>query len=405
MSVPRSPSPDNRLAGQRVLLGVCGGIAAYKAAHLARLLSKQGADVTVVMTEAAQRFVGADTFAALTGKPVHTSLWEKPGTALHVSLARSSDVIVVAPATASTLGRLASGISDNLLVATLLEATCPLVLASAMHTGMWQHPSTRANVEALTASGAVFVGPVVGPLAHGDEGEGRMSEAEEIADAVASVLRPRDLAGRKVVISAGPTQEPVDAVRYIGNRSSGKMGSALVREALARGAEVTLVLGPAHVSPPPAVRTIHVATAEEMRLAVLEESTDAEVVVMAAAVADFRPKSPSDSKLKKENGAPQIELEPTPDILAELGSKKGARILVGFAAETEKLQEAGAAKLRAKNVDMIVVNKVGEEGTGFGSETNQALIVTRTGAGHALQVWTKDGLARSIFDEVASNLA
>ncbi|HSL66933.1 MAG TPA: bifunctional phosphopantothenoylcysteine decarboxylase/phosphopantothenate--cysteine ligase CoaBC, partial [Actinomycetota bacterium] len=368
------------LAGRRVLLGVTGGIAAYKACILTRLLTQAGATVQVVMTPSATRFVGTDTFAALSGRPAYTEVWEEPGSLLHVRLARGADVCVVAPATANVIAKLSGGIADDLITSTLLEATCPLVVAPAMHTGMWEHPATQANVRALRERGTVVIGPARGPLAAGDEGVGRMAEPEVILAALEEVVsRGRDLAGRRIVVTAGPTWEPIDAVRFLGNRSTGRMGFAVAREAFGRGAVVTLVVGPGTVEPPEGPRVVRVATSEEMRLAVLEAVEDADGVIMAAAVADFRPKQAAPGKLKKEEGPPRLELVPTPDILAELGQMEGDRVLVGFAAETEDVETAGRTKLVAKGLDLLVANEVGREGTGFGAESNHAAILSRTG--------------------------
>jgi phosphopantothenoylcysteine decarboxylase / phosphopantothenate---cysteine ligase len=393
------------LRDRRVLLGVTGGVAAYKAAQLARLLKTAGADVTVVMTDSAIRFVAVDTFAALTGNPVHTSLWERPGEVLHVRIARETDVAVVAPATANFIAKLAHGMADDLLTATLLEATCPVVLAPAMHTGMWEHPATRGNVEALGARGVRFVGPVSGALAHGDEGMGRLADPEEIFQAVFSALRPKDLAGKSIVVTAGPTQEPIDPVRFIGNRSSGKMGVAIASEAASRGAEILLVLGPDTVPPPPGIQTVRVSTAEQMREAVTDAYDGANAIVMAAAVADFRPKQAAQGKLKKEHGAPDLVLEPTPDILSELAELHGNVVLVGFAAETSDLEEAGRRKLRGKGLDLLVVNQVGVPGSGFGSDTNEAMIMAADGRDEPIRTWTKPELAEAICDRLAGLLA
>ncbi len=400
-----SASGPHALAGRRVLLGVSGGIAAYKAAQLARLLGAEGADVTAVMTGSATRFVSPDTFAALTANPVHTSLWESPDEVLHVRLARAADVAVVAPATANLIAKLAHGLADDVLTATLLEATCPLVIAPAMHTGMWEHPATRGNVDALAARGVRFVGPVSGPLAHGDEGLGRLADPEEILVTVEAALRPHDLTGRSVIVTAGPTHEPIDPVRFIGNRSSGKMGVAIAAEAAARGAAVTLILGPGAVPAPPGVTALHVATADEMRDAVLSVYPGADAVVMAAAVADFRPKKPAETKLKKEHGTPELVLEPTPDIVRELGERKGKAVLIGFAAETGDLEAEGRRKLRDKSLDLVVVNEVGREGTGFGADTNHAMILAADGRDEPLRVWTKPDLASEICDRVVELLA
>ncbi|TMK30721.1 MAG: bifunctional phosphopantothenoylcysteine decarboxylase/phosphopantothenate--cysteine ligase CoaBC [Actinobacteria bacterium] len=394
------------LAGRRVLLGVTGGIAAYKACVLTRLLTQAGAAVQVVMTPSATRFVGTDTFAALSGRPTYTEVWEEPGSVLHVRLARGADVAVVAPATANVIAKLSGGIADDLLTSTLLEATCPLVVAPAMHSGMWEHPATQANVRALEERGTVVVGPASGPLAAGDEGVGRMAEPEDILAAVEEAAsRGRDLAGRRIVVTAGPTWEPIDPVRFVGNRSTGRMGFAVAREAFARGADVTLVVGPGTVQPPEGPRLVEVGTAEEMRMAVLEAADDADAVVMAAAVADFRPREAAPSKLKKEGGPPGLELVPTPDILAELGEVKGDRILVGFAAETEEVEEAGRTKLVAKRLDLLVANEVGREGTGFGSEENHAAILSKAGDDEPLREWTKAELAAAICDRLSKMLS
>ena len=402
MTAAGGPSP---LHGRRVLLGVSGGVAAYKVANLARRLVGTGADVRVVMTAAAARFVGPDTFAALTGNPVHTSLWEEPGTVLHVELAHEVDVAVVAPATANIVAKLAHGLADDLLTATLLEASCPLVIAPAMHSGMWEHPATRGNVQLLEERGARFVGPIAGPLAHGDEGMGRLAEAEDIVAVVESaVAKGGDLAGRNVVVTAGPTHEPLDPVRFIGNRSSGKMGIAIAAEAVARGAAVHLILGPGSVTPPPGVHTVHVITAEEMRAAVLTVADDADAVVMAAAVADFRPATTAAGKIKKGDGVPALELVPTPDILRELGERRRGTVLVGFAAETSDLETAGRRKLVEKALDLIVVNEVGREGTGFGSDTNHAMLLGRDGRDEPLRTWTKRELAAAICDRLVGLL-
>ena len=393
-------SPD-----RRVLLGVTGGIAAYKAALLARSLTASGAEVTAVLTESATRFLGAETLAALTGRPAYTTLWDRPGEVLHVRLAHQTDVAVVAPCTANVIAKLAHGVADDLLTATLLEYAGPVVIAPAMHTGMWNAPATRANLATLSSRGVRFVGPVEGPLAHGDEGPGRMAEPTEIAEAVLASFRPRDLDGVRLVVTAGPTHEPIDPVRFIGNRSSGKMGAAIADEASRRGAIVTLVFGPGTAPPPAGVDVIRVGTADEMRAVLLDRWGETDVVVMAAAVADFRPKIVAESKLKKEAGTPEIVLEPTPDILAELGERKRPeQILVGFAAETEDAEAAGAVKLRRKRLDLLVANVVGRSGTGFDSDTDQAAILGVDGLVVPMRGWTKPELARAILDHVSAAL-
>ena len=386
-----------------MLLGVTGGIAAYKSVLLARLLSGRGAEVDVVLTDSATRFVGADTFAALTGRPAYTSLWERPGEVLHVRLAREAHLAVVAPATANAIARLAQGLADDLLTSVLLEATCPMVLAPAMHTGMWGHPATRTNVGTLLDRGVRLVGPASGPLAHGDEGLGRMSDPEEILAACEGALSPRDLAGRRILVTAGPTHEPIDPVRFIGNRSSGTMGASIATEAVARGATVTLVLGPGAVAPPQimGLEIVPVETADEMRREVLARDDDVGAVVMSAAVADFRPKAVAEGKLKKELGPPEIVLEPTPDILRELSERRKDRILVGFAAETSDVETEGRRKLESKGLDLLIANLVGREGTGFGSSTNQAAILAADGRDELLRTWTKRELAVAICDRLA----
>jgi len=392
-----------------VLLGVTGGIAAYKACILVRLLRLQGGSVRVVMTRSAERFVGPATFAALSDHRVYTDLFEEPGVVLHVRLAHEADIAVVAPATANVIAKLAQGIADDLLTSTLLEATCPLVLAPAMHTGMWEHPATQANVNALASRGARIVGPAHGSLAAGDEGTGRMTEPEGIVQAIEDVLSSAgDLAGRRIVVTAGPTWEPIDPVRFVGNRSTGKMGFAVAAEAFERGAAVTLVVGPGTVEPPAGPALVRVTTADEMRRAVLDAAAEADAVVMAAAVADFRPETSADDKLKKDLGPPEVRLVPTPDILlglktAEFGST-GGPVLVGFAAETRNVEASGREKLRRKGVQLLVANEVGREGTGFGSDTNRAAILAADGEDVAMREWTKRELAAAICDRLAKLL-
>jgi len=392
------------LRGRRILLGVTGGIAAYKACILVRLLRLRGASVRVVMTRSAERFVGPATFSALSDHRVYTDLFEEPDVVLHVRLAHEADLAVIAPATANVIAKLAQGIADDLLTSTLLEASCPLVVAPAMHTGMWEHPATQANVSVLAERGARIVGPAQGALAAGDEGLGRMTEPEDILTAIEDVLAAAgDLTGRRVVVTAGPTWEPIDPVRFVGNRSTGKMGFAIAAEAFARGADVTLIAGPGTVDPPPGPDVLRVTTAEEMRSAVIEAVADADALVMAAAVADFRPEHAADAKLKKDQGPPEVRLVPTPDILAELGSASDA-VLVGFAAETEDVVEAGREKLRRKGLQLLVANEVGREGTGFGSDTNRAAIVAADGTDVPLRQWTKRELASAICDRLAKLL-
>jgi phosphopantothenoylcysteine decarboxylase/phosphopantothenate--cysteine ligase len=394
------------LRGRRVLLGVCGGIAAYKAAFLARELRAEGADVTAVLTSSATRFVGTETFAGLTGNPAHGSLWGADGTVVHVDLAHATDVLVIAPATANLLAKLAHGLADDLLSAIALEFRGPIVIAPAMHAGMWTSPATQANVAVLAARGVRFAGPVEGALAHGDEGIGRLAEPQDIVEIVRAIAEElpgveAPLAGRRVLITAGPTYEPIDPVRFVGNRSSGKMGIAIAGEALARGATVTLVLGPGTIAPPAGAEVIRVDTAEEMRAAV-RAAADADVIVMAAAVADFRPKVAADRKLKKEHGVPELVFEPTPDILRELAAvRRPGQVLVGFAAETDDVVAAGRDKLARKGLDLLVANAVGRPATGFGADTNDAAIIAASGRDTPLRTWTKGELASALWDRVA----
>lgn len=393
------------LGGRRILLCVTGGIAAYKAALLARLLVHDGADVHVAMTASAVRFVGADTFAALTHNPVHQGLFDQPEAVVHVQLAHEADLAVVAPATANVLAKMALGLADDLVTATLLEATCPLVVAPAMHWGMWNHPATRSNVATLEARGVTVVGPAEGALAAGDEGIGRMAEPEGIAEAVRGALAERDLDGVRLLVTAGPTREPIDPVRFVGNRSTGKMGYAVAAEAARRGATVTIVSGPVALDPPPRTDVVRVETAAEMAEAVAAVFSDVDAVVMAAAVADFRPETVAAGKIKKASGPPEVRLVPTVDILAQLGERRTDQVLVGFAAETPDapggLAAEGRRKLREKGLDLLVVNEVGRAGTGFGADTNRAAILAADEADPALQGWTKLALAAAICDRIA----
>jgi phosphopantothenoylcysteine decarboxylase/phosphopantothenate--cysteine ligase len=394
------------LRGARVLLGVSGGIACYKAVEVARLLGKRGATVQVVMTEAATRFVGPITFASLTHKPAYTDLFQEQDRVLHVRLAREADLVLVAPATANVIAKMAHGLSDDLLSAVLLTTTAPLVVAPAMHTEMWEHPATRANIETLRSRGIVIVDPEEGELAGGDEGVGRLADPVTIVGAIGETFtHGRDLAGVRMLVTAGGTQEPIDPIRFIGNRSSGKMGFAVANEAARRGAAVTLVTGPTWLTDPDRVDVVRIRTAAEMRDAVLARYPDSDVVVKAAAVADFRPASPAEQKIKKDGGMPTIELERTDDILAELGRTKTDQLLVGFSAETEDAVAHARKKLSAKNLDMIVTNLVGRPGTGFEADTNAAVLLGADGTEQELELQTKSSLARAICDRIVAALA
>lgn len=395
------------LAGARLLLGVSGGIAAYKAAILARLAVGAGATVDVVLTRGAQRFVGAATFEGITGRPARTEVWEDVADATHVELARAADVALVYPATAHTLARMAAGLADDLLTSALLTVRCPVLVAPAMHTEMWSHPATRDNVARLVERGVEVIGPDDGPLMRGDVGPGRVVEPDVALSAAAAALGHGDLAGRVVVVTAGGTREPLDPVRYLGNRSSGRMGFALARQAALRGATVHLVAGPSGLPTPPRVQRTDVVTAVEMRAAVLERLADADVVIKAAAVADFRPAQVAGSKLKKEDGPPTVRLEPNPDILAELGERRdgAARpLLVGFAAETDDVERNARAKLARKRADLLVVNDVGRPDIGFDVDANEVLILGADGTRREVPLGTKDAVAAAVLDEVAARL-
>jgi phosphopantothenoylcysteine decarboxylase/phosphopantothenate--cysteine ligase len=400
------------LAGRKVILCVCGGIAAYKVAFVARELAQLGADVRVVMTRSAQRFVGTQTFAALTGNNVSTELFGAGADVPHVELARGAELVIVAPATANALAKLAHGFADDLFSATVLTASCPVLLAPAMHTEMWENPATQTNVETLGARGFLFVGPTSGALSSGDEGPGRMAEPGDIvATALRTLGRSQELAGRTVLVTAGGTQEPIDPVRFIGNRSSGLMGIEIADEAAHRGAKVTLVIGPSNLDVPGGVDVVRVKTADEMRDEVFRRAPDADAIVKAAAVADWRSDRHADRKLKKADGPPEIHLVPTPDILAELGhsnARKPGGLLVGFAAETEpdpgRLSELAVTKREQKGADLIVANDVSSPDSGFEVPTNRAVIAGPDGVVD-LGLVTKHDLATALVDRIAAQLS
>jgi phosphopantothenoylcysteine decarboxylase/phosphopantothenate--cysteine ligase len=395
------------LAGRHVLLGVSGGIAAYKAAVLARAFVKAGAEVQALLTPAAATFVGPATFEGLTGRAIPSHVFSDNQHAPHIHLARQADVAVFAPATANLIAKLATGLADDLLTSTALMLDCPTVLAPAMHTEMWLHPATQSNIATLIERGMRVVGPGDGALAVGDTGLGRLADEDEIVAAVAAALQPVDsaLAGTRVVVSAGGTREPIDPVRFIGNRSSGKMGYALAREAAWRGAHVQLVAAPTHLPDPAGIEVHHVETAEQMRTVILDLVDDANVVIKAAAVADFRPERYSRQKIKKDSDElRQVRLVRNPDILAELGKRKGGRILVGFAAETDLAEEHGRDKLHRKGIDLIVVNRVDMADSGFNVDTNRAVLLRADGGRREVPLTTKDRLAAVVCDEVEALL-
>jgi phosphopantothenoylcysteine decarboxylase/phosphopantothenate--cysteine ligase len=392
------------LEGRRVVLGVSGGIAAYKAVEVCRRLGDAGALVSPVLTPDALRFVGALTFSAVAAEPARTSLWDAPEPSPHTTLGRRADLVVVAPATARVLAAYATGLSDDLLVATLLATRAPVVLCPAMHTEMWESPAVQANVGILRGRGVTIVDPGEGHLAGGDVGVGRLAEPDDIVATCAAVLgRTADLAGLRVVVTAGGTREPIDPVRYVGNRSSGKQGHALADEAAARGATVTLVTT---TSRPVAagIEVVRVETAEEMEQAVTSRSDTSDIVVMAAAVADFRPKAVADAKLKKADGVPDVILEPTPDILAGVGRRKRPeQTLVGFAAETGDVVAAATDKLVRKGLDLIVANDVSAPGVGFEHDTNAVAILGPSGMRQDVPLSDKRAVARAVLDAVVSH--
>ena len=403
-------------AGTRVVLGVSGGIAAYKAAELLRRFTESGHDVTVVPTAAALEFVGAPTWAALSGKPVSTEVWTDVHEVPHVRIGQSADLVVVAPATADILAKAAHGLADDLLTNTLLTARCPVVFAPAMHTEMWEHAATQANVATLRSRGALVIEPAVGRLTGADSGKGRLPDPDEIYDFCVSVLAGSsaspDLTGRHVVVSAGGTREYLDPVRFLGNRSTGLQGYALATNAAARGAEVTLVSANVTLPDPAGVKVVHVETTAQLRDEVRTAAASADAVVMAAAPADFRPVSVSESKIKKtsDGSAPSMELTQNPDILAELSHSRlrDGQVVVGFAAETGdstgSVLDLAGEKLARKGCDLLVVNDV-SGGAVFGSPDNQAVILGADGSTREVPRGSKAALAAVIWDEVVRRLA
>lgn len=389
-----------------IALGVGGGIAAYKSAELARALQERGHGVQVVMTAAAQQFVRPLTFAALTGRKVITDLFTDRGgdetlssAVEHISVAQDHDLLLIAPATADLLAKFANGLADDFLTTLYLAFSGPVALAPAMNTNMWNHAATRRNMAALRERGHLVIEPDEGLLACGTLGPGRLADPERIADAVGMLLTVRkDLEGETILITAGPTEEPLDPVRFISNRSSGKMGYALAQAAAARGASVILVSGPVDLQPPHGVRVVRVRTALEMRRAVFDHLAESTVIVKAAAVADYHLVRVPEQKMKKTAARLSLELDPTPDILAEVGQKKGDRLLVGFAAETENLIAEARRKLTSKNCDLVVANLVSREDIGFGSDDNEVVLVPRTGEPVPLARAAKRAIADQIFD-------
>ena len=406
------------LEDRRILLGVTGGIAAYKVCTLASHLTQAGAQVDVVMTEAATRFVAPLTFQSLTGRPVYTSLWgaldAAPGDGedailpthiVHVGLAEAAELMVIAPATANTIAKLVAGLANNLLTALALAIRCPMLLAPAMDVGMWAHPATQANVATLRERDAHFAGPVRGRMASGLEGEGRMMEPSEILGHVRWLMgREGALAGRRVIVTAGPTREPLDPVRFLSNPSSGRQGFALARAALYRGAAVTLITGPTHLSTPVGAERVGVTTAQEMHDSVISAVERADVLLMAAAVADYRPTAAVPQKIKKGKGDMTLCLTRTPDILSAVAARRAAtgfpRVVAGFAAESEDLVENARAKLTAKNLDLIVANDITAPDAGFAAGTNRVILLDREGGMEELPLMSKGAVADAILDRI-----
>jgi phosphopantothenoylcysteine decarboxylase/phosphopantothenate--cysteine ligase len=406
---PMEPIPV--LKDRRIVLGITGGIAAYKAADLASKLTQAGARVDVVMTAAATRFIAPLTFQALTGRPVYTDLWTPtPETALpHIALGEAADLVVIAPATADFLAKMAHGLADDLLSTLCLAARAPILVAPAMDVGMWAHPATQENVARLRARGVEIIGPAYGRMASGLEGWGRMVEPAELLGYIRRALgRNGPLAGRRVVVTAGPTYEPIDPVRFVGNRSSGKQGFALAQAALDRGAEVVLIAGPVALETPVGARRIDVGTAAEMAEAVWREAEAADVLLMAAAVADYRPAQSQPFKIKRGEGL-ALELIPTVDILAGVAARRASagkpHVIVGFAAETRDLLENAQAKLRAKGLDLIVANDVTEPGAGFAVDTNRVTLIDARGRIEPLPLMSKAAVAEAILDRVVALLS
>lgn len=397
---------SGELSGKKILLGITGGIAAYKAAYLASALVKRGADVHVVMTDHATKLIGPATFWGITGNDVITDLFEPPKKReiVHVSLSESADLMLIAPATANIIGKLASGIADDMLSTMALVAR-RIAICPAMNVHMYENPIVAENIQKLRDRGYDFVEPEAGRLACGDEGVGRLADPDRIVEAVEDILAGgrRDYAGKSVLVTAGPTREPIDPVRYISNRSSGKMGYAIAAEAAWRGARVTLVSGPTELDAPAGVEFVAVETVQEMFDAVAARAVDADVFVSAAAPADFRPVQAREQKIKKSDHL-TLELDKTEDILSRVGESKGKTVVVGFAAETENLLENAADKLRKKNCDMVVANSVGAGSDVFGSDSNEVILISRSGETTAMPRMAKSEVAKAILDYVRSNL-
>jgi len=391
---------------KRIVIGVSGGIAAYKSPELVRILKKQGADVKIIMTENAEEFIGVLTLEALSGNEVCTGLFDGKdrGSIRHIEWAEEADAVVIAPATANIIGKLANGIADDALSTFLLAVTSPVIICPSMNTHMYESMPVQRNISALEADGHIIVEPEAGELACGTTGAGRLPEPHYIADRLVRAICPKDLKGKKVLVSAGPTREAIDPVRYISNHSSGKMGYSVARAAEYRGADVTLIAGPTNLLPVAGVTMIRTTSAHEMADAVFGEADDADIIIKVAAVADYHPKHISEHKIKKEEDVVNLTLDKNPDILKELGSRKKDQFLVGFAAETRDLDKNAKKKAEEKNLDMIVGNLVGGASSGFGHDTNQVTFYFKDGTKENLPVLPKDEVAHTLFDRVLERL-
>ncbi|MEW8972762.1 MAG: bifunctional phosphopantothenoylcysteine decarboxylase/phosphopantothenate--cysteine ligase CoaBC [Tissierellaceae bacterium] len=397
------------LKDKTIVLGVTGGIAVYKAADIVSRLKKQNANVEVIMTEGAMEFVNPLTFQTMSNNPVHSSMFNKieKFDVEHISLAQKADVILVAPATANTIGKIANGIADNLLTTVIMASKAKIIFALAMNTGMYNNPIVQENIEKLKNLGYEFISPAVGLLACGDYGAGKMAEPIDIVEYVRGSLIEKDLLGKKIVITAGPTIEPLDPVRYITNHSSGKMGYSIAKEAKDRGAEVVLISGPTHLTPPDGLKTVHIKTTEEMFTAVGEYFDECDVLIKSAAPSDYRPEKVSKNKIKKKDDEVDelnLKFVRNPDIAEYYGSKKKGQIMVGFAAETDNLYEYASKKLKKKNFDFIVANDVTQKGAGFKGDTNIVTIIHRSGEIDEYPIMSKDSVARVIIDRVSNIL-
>jgi phosphopantothenoylcysteine decarboxylase/phosphopantothenate--cysteine ligase len=387
---------------KNIVLGVCGGIAAYKSVELLRLIQKAGANIKVIMTRNAQAFVGPLTFRALSGQPVCADLFEENDDASirHIDWAEEADAVVIAPATANIIAKMANGLADDALSTFILAVTSPILICPSMNTHMYENRAVQRNLDILEADGYKIIEPGTGELACGTSGAGRLPQPEFIFDRLVSTLLPNDFNGKKILISAGPTQEFIDPVRYISNPSSGKMGYAIARAAEHRGAEVTLVSGPSNLADPLNVKVIRVITASEMAEAVFDKIDDSDIIIKTAAVSDYRPKEVAEHKIKKNKDEIVISLEKNTDILKEIGKRKGSRILVGFAAETQDLNENAQKKLDAKNLDIIVGNIVGDPSSGFGTDTNKVTFFHKDGKREPLPEMEKDEVAHALLDRI-----